>query len=112
MTTEQNKSPPEHTPGPWVNGDNGLIFGQIGDNQEAHEAPFICDVIPAGAADRAGIGETTPEEKANANLIAAAPELLEALEGIASYMIDSLGMEHDRDVIKAMAAIAKARGQQ
>ena len=48
------------------------------------------------------------EGKANARLIAAAPELLEALESALTILIDSVG---DFDYDKARAAIAKAKGE-
>jgi hypothetical protein len=52
--------------------------------------------------------EVMREAKANARLIAAAPELLEALIECEDYLI-SAGMEHDLTCKKARAAIAKAR---
>ena len=51
--------------------------------------------------------------EANARLIAAAPELLEALETFIEYWSDEEGCSspHYQDVHKARAAIAKALGQ-
>ena len=89
----------EHTKGPWrVDGPNGYI-NQIG------IGPSI------GAAYGAG-----EEVKANARLIAAAPDLLEALENlhanIAEYArINNLGGFDNQDMQQARAAIAKARGE-
>jgi protein-arginine kinase activator protein McsA len=62
-----------HTPGPWQDNDAGLIYGQVtGDDDEA---PFVCDCCA-----EPGSGEYTEREKANARLIAAAPQLLDALQ--------------------------------
>lgn len=47
--------------------------------------------------------------EANAKLMAAAPEMLEALERVAAY----LDKEDDQDLVRAVeAAIAKAKGEE
>lgn len=60
--------------------------------------------------------ENEEEMKANAHLIAAAPELLEALQRLLKYHDDFYGIEQDEDpehpLAVAKAAIAKALGQQ
>lgn len=69
MTDEHNKPPPQHTPGPWV---AGIKDGDV----ERICAGGVCvaEVLPT---------DCTPEEfEANARLIAAAPDLLEALERV------------------------------
>ena len=107
----------KHTPGPWQAeqaGMNGKIiewFVRV-DGDDIAIASAICD--------RAGnISE------ANARLIAAAPDLLEALEQTLQLAIDwedeargtwqdeALGFLHNDDPIikKARAAIAKAKGE-
>jgi len=59
----------EHTPGPWEDNGNGLIYGQcLGDDDEA---PFVADVCTNPNA-------YTRQERANGRLIAAAPALLAA----------------------------------
>lgn len=50
-------------------------------------------------------------EDANGNLIAAAPELLSALDLILSYHDDGNCVLHREDVSRARAAIKKALGQ-
>lgn len=66
-----------HTPGPWTEHE-GFIIGRFNSDNEIHD---ICDprCAPADA-------DTICEMDANARLIAAAPELLEALINIANRM--------------------------
>jgi len=70
-----------HTPGPWQDNDAGLIYGQVTDDED--EAPFVCDCC-----NEPGSGEYTEREKANARLIAAAPDMLEALEFVGMTFAD------------------------
>lgn len=83
------------TPGPWDKFD--LIIGRMIDNR--HRYTSI-----------ASIYESEPgydgEDKANANLIAAAPDLYEALELVYNQM-DYWDVGHD----EAREALAKARGE-
>ena len=65
-----------------------------------------------------GIAETRPgsgQEEANARLIAAAPELLEALEWVlGEYQViftDETGKTENEAIAFARAAIAKAKGE-
>ena len=81
----------KHTPGPWAidgEGTNAMVRG--------------ADLTIVAVRHRL----TGPTHEANARLIAAAPELLEALESILSDACDN-GAYWD----KARAAIAKARGE-
>ena len=89
----------QHTPGPWtVESDRTTV-------SMAHQA-----VIVAPAPD----GASREEMRANARLIAAAPDLLRALERIAVYPCncphDSLPGDECESCI-ARAAIAKAKGE-
>ncbi len=81
----------KHTPGPWRVGDAGrTIFQPVGIKAVAY-----CD--------------KTENFRANARLIAAAPDLLEALErilGAARGTMDEVRARHE-----ARAAIAKAKGE-
>jgi hypothetical protein len=61
----------QHTAGPWEANAAGLIYGHVGHDED--EAPFVCDVCVSPL-------EYTEAERANARLIAAAPELLEAAD--------------------------------
>lgn len=87
----------QHTPGPWNVGD---------DSPNEYEGPTIENidtviaVIPID-----DINDSTPEERANARLIAAAPELLAALNYLQSMPNDP------RAHRQALDAIAKAKGQ-
>lgn len=98
-----------HTPGPWMiqSRDNDLLFDVVDSRTESkliagpfrHELPTV-----------KGNSETI----ANARLIAAAPELLEALETIVCWQdVDSIGarLTSAQMLTQARAAIAKAKGE-
>lgn len=94
----------QHTPGPWIAGygathEIGQIFG-VGINTEPDWTP-VCVVSPADS--------TNDIDRANACLIAAAPDLLEALQ---SFVVaaDRVSAEPATWLGKARAAIAKATG--
>jgi hypothetical protein len=80
----------KHTPGPWAIYRDGLSVGKAKDHTG------ICEVWERSASD--GF--------ANAHLIAAAPELLEALEGLRDFC-EQAGFPCDR----ANRVIAKAKGE-
>jgi hypothetical protein len=94
-----------HTPGPWQT------------DQAEHDAPYQDIRIHAGKGsicrvwiDDAPVHDYNAEQRANARLIAAAPELLEALKrlmGETTTMQDALEAAQ-----QARAAIAKAEGEQ
>ncbi len=103
---------PTHTPGPWMASqafffghDSWQITGTIGDT-----SPFLCHLT-----------DDTPDYAANARLIAAAPELLAALEKAAELAEGAVKILRQFDVESgrvaaecvlrdARAAIAKATG--
>lgn len=110
----------QHTPGPWRIGDAGqTVFGPKSDQP----SPITIATLP---------GETprvaTSERKANACLIAAAPELLEALQRLLWKAQDQLyALKNSRNnytdsseyvsqlkdyINNARAAITKAKGEQ
>lgn len=99
-----------HTPGPWEVFDSmedGDTYGIDGADGSA--------VVYYGYRNK----EEGIPEKANARLIAAAPELLEALEALDNYVSNNLTTEYPTGVDinaapfeVARAAIAKARGAQ
>jgi hypothetical protein len=100
----------QHTPGPWAYrpqeyDDWGIV--RIADRDENGFQRVICQanyVASPEALMQHRIDGTDPAE-ANARLIAAAPELLEALEA-ATWELPVGGPTRDN----ALAAIAKARG--
>ena len=103
-----------YTPGPWeVHGDCTKQTFYV------HGANAICD-IRRGAGSKHGdsrFSRSPAEDEANARLIAAAPDLLEALEdlllecGLACQMGGWNGTTTIRSMERSRAAIAKARGQ-
>jgi hypothetical protein len=96
----------EFTPGPWRKGD----VGEIMLNNKYRE--IISDDGKIGLV----YGIIDQDNKANANLIAAAPELYEALTGLYQSQAVSINEPWDDDrysvaMEKAEAAIKKARGE-
>ena len=97
-TKPMNK--PNHTPGPWIEGENCKILDQWGNTiamafTAIHtiEKPVMYEI-------------DVEEQEANRTLIATAPELLEALEMLLSPLGDS-----DVKRKHARAAIAKEKGE-
>lgn len=108
----------EHTQGPWEhhailsNSENDKGFRVM-----AHDGRdgrmWIADVSPVINNER---GETSEEGKANARLIAAAPELLEALVAAVNYLsrlppFPDRGVDVEAVRLLGVAAIAKAEGR-
>lgn len=89
----------KHTPGPWTMKQVEIDLGE-GHTCNGVEAiqPDICEMLSARP-----IGEVT----ANARLIVAAPELLEALE----RMYEENGAPSPEAINQALAAIRKAKGE-
>lgn len=83
----------KHTPGPWALDDDGFVYGEGFIVSDPHSSPEI----------------DLDEREANARLIAAAPELLAALEwALDDPDSEILGEEWAN---AAQAAIAKAKGE-
>lgn len=90
----------KHTPGPWFVNGPWLIQADT-----PHELPrYVAEI-------KKPHGVSTNEREANARLIAAAPELLAALEGILYHFVPEQGnLKVEQEMIKsAHAAIAKAK---
>ncbi|MCV0108782.1 hypothetical protein KUC42_08570 [Pseudomonas aeruginosa] len=85
-----------HTPGPWVSRNN-MVFGG---------KKCICSNVNAASPTPQNIEEDVAMSIANARLIAAAPELLDALVNLLP-LISPLKAE-SQQVADASAAIAKA----
>ena len=106
----------KHTPGPWLIAESVASrhaitnMRRIRSKNEGLEHGAVCDVY--------GIQDGS-EASANASLIAAAPDLLEALQGILGYFDSGNSVSVSQATIKARsdevkaarAAIAKATGQ-
>ena len=98
-----------HTPGPWMAVPGGrhdqevIITTQHRLDQSFSE---ICGM------DVEFTGKHGDEQKANARLIAAAPELLDALTGLLAVVNVRIDDPRTQQFDKARAAIAKAEGEQ
>ena len=74
----------KHTPGPWAQEGTVVYIGKTG------------DFLPNGEPNWGGFDlRNCPLPEANAHLIAAAPELLEALENLLAYSADGSFLSHD-----------------
>lgn len=107
----------KHTPGPWkkvkfsedqwrcpMREDSMTTTGRLIHSEEGEAVAMAVTAYPSWTDE-----EKEAELEANARLIAAAPELLEALKGLLNY--ENLGAYARSDVRKqARAAIAKATG--
>ncbi|MCA3573103.1 MAG: hypothetical protein IOC86_04250 [Aestuariivirga sp.] len=97
----------QHTPGPWTAQPD--LFDGYFYIEAAGGTVVIADVYPWQAGDMDGAGEAA----ANARLIEAAPELLEACETLATLLDTDDWIATGRLAVKqARAAIAKVRGTQ
>lgn len=86
----------DHTPGPWIVSGWSVL--------EANADTVICNVLPWDYG-------SSPVDHANAHLLAAAPELLEALK-LADAALSGSNMNMEVVQRKVQAAIAKATGEQ
>jgi len=94
----------KHTPRPWV---------RVADSIKSRTADCVVVRLPAQT-DR--VGDESPEQierwDADARLIAAAPDMLEALEKVVSFIDAGQGTWTLEEQQKARAAIAKAKGEE
>ena len=112
----------KHTPGPWA-----VQYGLHADPEQYTpgidggngETIILFGIKPSG--DECGIrGSTVDEQEANARLIAAAPELLEALIEARGWVSEYAGQLHGYTICdeahrshrRICSAIAKATGEQ
>ena len=102
----------KHTPGPWTY-DQGQ-YADWGCVKDASGFLVAKSVVPYGTDQNACRRERIDPCEANARLIAAAPDLLEALETLESMpderSIHDISNEELAAWEKARAAIAKAKG--
>ncbi len=93
----------KHTPGPWRTKREGFSTVYV----EARIDGGLIQEVAACGPTEAGL----EQQEANARLIAAAPELLEALRGIMKLDEDLCSEGAIEALDKASAAIAKATGE-
>lgn len=97
----------KHTPAPWKVKTGGK------DNErfwiEDMTCETVCDLYWSRGHYPRAKHIPHPNAQANAQLIAAAPELLEALEGL--YSIAEIVIEDNAEMKAAKAAINKAKGE-
>ena len=117
-----------HTPGPWMR--EGLLVYALHHYGWEKGAPRMVNRFSARVDAYVFQGGSHEEADANAHLIAAAPELLEALKAVTEHMDRAGGDAHgmpecpwcgsgpygddhagDCELMKAREAIAKAEGQ-
>ena len=93
----------KHTPGPWHLGmdEDGKYFALAGGNESRTKSIMIARFD--GGSNK---GRSVDEANANARLMAAAPDLLEALEQVERWP----GFIPKEIMRSVMAAIAKAKG--
>lgn len=95
----------KHTPGPWWLDDDGFVASGSGDTYATVADPHCGD-------------RDIDERESNARLIAAAPELLAALQSVMTWWAESVppnGADDDMPpqiFDAAHAALAKATGEQ
>ena len=101
----------KHTPGPWNIGSSDLPVSRMSIHCKGHKES--CHSTVALMVSRMTIGISHDEEFANARLIAAAPDLLKALEDCVAVMDRELaGLKVIQpELSAARAAIAKATGE-
>lgn len=88
----------KHTPGPWktdfVDWSDGRVYYVDGDEDFCVELQI-----------------TDPNKEANANLIATAPDMLEALEDVQKYVTFRMHLDYEKETAeKVDKAIAQAKG--
>jgi len=90
------------TPGPWRVDDDGVDYPLIIGNDEK----YVCEIL---------FHPQPSQQVANAHLIAAAPDLYEALETAESCIVDvvgAFGVKVPDEILQEIrAALAKARGE-
>jgi len=105
----------QHTPGPWTITDRLGLYKPLNrafirESANGDHGTVIAEIFPhkPGRADRAAVNPD--EREANARLIAAGPELLEAAKEAMNFITVGCKM-HSYVVTQLGAAIAKAEGR-
>lgn len=102
-----------HTPGPWRTDPNYYIYVWAADSKMVADLPFEPEETFIARMRGVGRGATPAEQKANAHLIAAAPDLLAALRLWDNGCYVEGGPYPDCDCYgcRTRRAIAKAEGR-
>ena len=96
-----------HTPGPWKVDEDGFVWGCCPGPAFMKTAHFlVAEVRGWGYLQYRADGEQI--QAGNARLIAAAPELYEALVDLMGFLFH--GKKDSQAILRATAALAKARG--
>jgi hypothetical protein len=100
----------KHTPGPWKfshrKGNDGMYRTEV--FSDVHGGIAVC----GWTLKHCGNGVTATYREDNARLIAAAPDLLEALNALVAAHGSILDLRESDELKLARAAIAKATGEQ
>ena len=95
-----------HMPGPWKVDEDGFVWGYLPGSHMKEPRFLIAQVRGWGYMQYMQDGEQI--HAANARLIAAAPELYEALVDLIGFLFH--GKKDRQAILRATAALAKARG--
>lgn len=98
----------KHTPGPWLVRYNSVTTALNLKIVDAEEQPVCEFADPLYANERNGI-KSERESIANANLIAAAPELLATLQALVAHGVCRILSSEDAHQLEQL--IAKAKGE-
>jgi len=93
----------KHTPGPW-----NAVGTWVENQNEDFIDVYIC-TCDSEIIGQSYLGRSDAEDRANARLIAAAPDLLEACQG-AAHILQYCPDKQEKAVALLLAAIAKAKG--
>lgn len=109
MKTEEKKA--QHTPGPWLR-EELFVYALHHNGDYRKGEPLLVNRFSASIQACQSQGGTMGEAEANASLISAAPDLLEALEGAHAILsLMGVNLEAHEEGRRIIAAIAKAKGE-
>jgi hypothetical protein len=93
------------TPGPWSVGPTHVVRRQFRNEHNQRVTHWVAECCNQ-------VGREREETEANARLIAAAPELYEAVEGVVAWIDGDYADDtpEGRRIMAAKLALAKARG--
>lgn len=92
------------TPGPWTRGWGNFVYRDDGGVKDGRSLIATC--VPLN-----GTAEELQTAFANATLIAAAPDMLAALEGLLDHAAAQFDSKATEAIHAAFAAISKAKGE-